>query len=83
MYDKDARLTPAVLLALGAFLIADSAPAYAARVGSFLYFWFDPQVIYNDAKSMTTLRIYPRVAARMTNSVFCRRLVLLSLRSVS
>lgn len=37
---------------------AGARPAAAARAGSFLYFWFDPQVIYNDAKSTTTLRIY-------------------------
>lgn len=32
-------------------------PAHPARVGSFLYFWFDPQVIYNDGKSTTKLQI--------------------------
>lgn len=32
-------------------------PLFAARVGSFLYFWFDPQVIFNDGISSTTLRI--------------------------
>lgn len=45
------------LLLLGMILIAGMVPAHAARVGSFLYFWFDPQVLYNDAKSKTTLRV--------------------------
>jgi len=34
-----------------------SVPLQAAHVGSFLYFWFDPQVIYNDGTSTTTLQI--------------------------
>lgn len=58
MADKYSRPLAAALVALCTILIASIAPTNAARVGSFLYFWFDPQVIYNDSKSKTTLRIY-------------------------
>lgn len=44
-------------LALAA-LVLGAAPLGAARVGSFLYFHFDPQVIYNDARSATRLEVF-------------------------
>jgi hypothetical protein len=44
--------------ALAAAAAAGTVPAHAARVGSFLYFHFDPQVIANDAKSATRLEVF-------------------------
>ncbi|MEW6366519.1 MAG: choice-of-anchor X domain-containing protein [Acidobacteriota bacterium] len=52
------RGATAACLALGLALVCGTPAAlHAARVGSFLYFWFDPQVIYNDGRSATKLQI--------------------------